>query len=268
MIGCSIEADPNVFQAETNEGLIKGHAYSITKIQLVDIQTPKKKGQIQLVRIRNPWGNEIEWKGAWSDKGPQWQLVPENTKIQLDLTSKSDGEFWMSFKDFLEHFDRLEICHFEPGCLNHEPALEWTVSAFDGEWVKNVSAGGCRNYLESFHHNPQYEVNIEGPTEVSAIMSLMQKYHRSRKNRGEGCLNIGFIVYRLSEEDLKQKPLGKSFFESNMSAYRVTFINKRDVTLRVTLEPGQYLIVPSTFEPNKEGGFLMRVFSETCCSLR
>ena len=25
-------------------------------------------GQDKLLRIRNPWGNEIEWKGSWSDQ--------------------------------------------------------------------------------------------------------------------------------------------------------------------------------------------------------
>ncbi len=27
-----------------------------------------KSGEIQLLRIRNPWGNEAEWKGAWGDR--------------------------------------------------------------------------------------------------------------------------------------------------------------------------------------------------------
>lgn len=34
------------------------------------------------------------------------------------------------------------------------------------------------------------------------------------------------------------------------------------VSCRFQLEPGHYLIVPSTFEPNEEGEFLIRVFSE------
>lgn len=55
-------------EAETPEGLIKGHAYSITKVKYVDIQTPNAVGKIPLLRLRNPWGNETEWNGPWSDK--------------------------------------------------------------------------------------------------------------------------------------------------------------------------------------------------------
>ena len=57
-LGCSIEPDPNVTEAETPQGLIRGHAYSITDIQTIDIETPRMAGKIPLLRIRNPWGNE------------------------------------------------------------------------------------------------------------------------------------------------------------------------------------------------------------------
>ena len=36
----------------------------------------------------------------------------------------------------------------------------------------------------------------------------------------------------------------------------------RDVSGRFKLRPGNYLIVPSTFKPNQEGDFMLRVFTE------
>ena len=62
-----LQPDPNVLEAELSNGLIRGHAYSITKVCLADIETPRVSGQIPMVRVRNPWGNEAEWKGAFSD---------------------------------------------------------------------------------------------------------------------------------------------------------------------------------------------------------
>ena len=32
------------------------------------MQLDTDDGEVQLVRVRNPWGNECEWKGAWSDQ--------------------------------------------------------------------------------------------------------------------------------------------------------------------------------------------------------
>lgn len=74
-----LQPDPNVVEAQTPEGLIKGHAYSITKVKYVDIQTPRSSGKIPLIRIRNPWGNEAEWTGAWGDK---WVNVSDNEWLQ------------------------------------------------------------------------------------------------------------------------------------------------------------------------------------------
>ncbi len=64
-------------------------------------QTP-----IQLIRIRNPHGDEGEWNGAWSDRRIS-KVDAENLKLKIDF----DGEFWMCLKDFLKNFDLLDICH-------------------------------------------------------------------------------------------------------------------------------------------------------------
>ena len=34
----------------------------------MNIKTSRMQGKIPMVRVRNPWGNEAEWNGAWSDK--------------------------------------------------------------------------------------------------------------------------------------------------------------------------------------------------------
>lgn len=65
---------------------------------------------------------------------------------------ESDGEFWMSFKDFCTYYERLEICNLSPDSLTEEELTEndkkrWEMSVFEGEWVRGVTAGGCRNCL-------------------------------------------------------------------------------------------------------------------------
>ncbi|KAL0969494.1 hypothetical protein UPYG_G00228040 [Umbra pygmaea] len=57
--------------------------------------------------------------------------------------------------------------------------------------------------------------------------------------------------------------LQKDFFLANSSKARSkAYINLREVTQRFRLSPGEYVIIPSTYEPHQEGEFLLRVFSE------
>ncbi|EDV35707.1 uncharacterized protein Dana_GF12340, isoform B [Drosophila ananassae] len=274
MMGCSIEPDPNVLEAETPQGLIRGHAYSITKVCMIDIVTPNRQGKIPMIRMRNPWGNEAEWNGPWSDSSPEWRYIPEEQKAEIGLTFDRDGEFWMSFQDFLNHFDRVEICNLSPDSLTEDQQnsgkRKWEMSMYEGEWTPGVTAGGCRNFLDTFWHNPQYIITLVDPDEedeeghCTVIVALMQKNRRSKRNMGMECLTIGFAIYSLTDRELENRPQGLSFFRYKSSVGRSPhFINTREVCARFKLPPGHYLIVPSTFDPNEEGEFIIRVFSET-----
>uniref|UniRef100_A0A0K8T1H6 Calpain catalytic domain-containing protein n=1 Tax=Lygus hesperus TaxID=30085 RepID=A0A0K8T1H6_LYGHE len=274
LMACSIEADPNITEAQTTEGLVKGHAYSITKVQYVDIQTPNRSGKIPLLRLRNPWGNEAEWNGPWSDKSAEWRFISESEKEEIGLVFEFDGEFWMSFTDFVKRFSRVEICNLSPDSLTEaelraEDKKKWEMGVFEGEWVRGVTAGGCRNFLETFWHNPQYIVELTDPDEddednkCTILIALMQKHRRSQRKMGAECLTIGFAVYHLEEPEKMPKPLDMSFFKYNASCARSpSFINLREITSRFKLPPGTYVIVPSTFDPNEEGEYILRVFTE------
>lgn len=280
MMGCSIIPNPKIVEAKTPEGLVKGHAYTVTKVQELNISSPQ--GKVQLIRLRNPWGNEVEWNGAWSDRSKEWQQVPSNVKLELGLTISYDGEFWMSFKDFLKHFDDLDICHLSPDAYKFDDdeseiscEKEWILNSFEGEWVTGVSAGGCQNYADSFHSNPQYIMTLQDPDEddddenCTVIISLMQKNRRKGRHIGVQNLSIGFAIYSISERSLSQIPLTINFFRKNsQTASSDIFLNSREICCRFKLPPAHYVIVPSTFEPSSNGEFLIRVFTEGMCQFK
>jgi calpain len=67
----------------------------------------------------------------------------------------------------------------------------------------------------------------------------------------------------MDNPDDAPKPLDNAFFKCNASvAQSLDFTYHREASCRFKLSPGVYAIVPSTFEPNEEGEFFLRVFSE------
>lgn len=271
MMGCSIKPNPEVKEEKTEKGLILGHTYSITHATMVDIVTRNKSGKIPLVRLRNPWGNEDEWNGSFGDKTIEWSCIPESAKKEIDLSFDIDGEFWMSFGDFLRHFDYVEICNLPPDCFAEDHKHKWNTNVLEGKWVVGISAGGCGNHSESFHRNPQYVMTIDEPDHGSddgsctVIISLMQKNSRLKRNMGVDFRSIGFAIFTISKNELAQKPQNQKFFEDKVAiAKTAKFSNFREINSRFQLPPGSYLIVPSTFLPNQEGEFVIRIFSEGC----
>lgn len=58
-------------------------------------------------------------------------------------------------------------------------------------------------------------------------------------------------------------PLKKEYFDNNSSvASSGHFIDSREVVTRLTLPPGEYLVVPCTWDPNEEADFYLRFFFE------
>ncbi|XP_056431196.1 calpain-1 catalytic subunit [Gadus chalcogrammus] len=265
LLGCSIDISSNKdMEAVTFKKLVKGHAYSVTGVnEVVYRGTPTK-----LVRIRNPWG-EVEWTGSWSDNSREWDSVDRNVRSKLQNRSE-DGEFWMSFSDFLREFSRLEICNLTPDALQNCQLKKWSTSLYQGEWRRGSTAGGCRNFPATYWINPQFKVALEHPDTAgqsgcSFLVALMQKDRRKKRREGKDMETIGFAIYEVPKEFAGKSAvhLKRDYFLTHSSSARSElFINLREVSSRFSLPPGEYIIVPSTFEPQKEGDFVLRVFSE------
>uniref|UniRef100_A0A3P9MR01 calpain-2 n=1 Tax=Oryzias latipes TaxID=8090 RepID=A0A3P9MR01_ORYLA len=265
LLGCSIDITSAAdSEAVTRQKLVKGHAYSLTGATEVTYRGRQEK----LVRMRNPWG-QVEWTGAWSDGSSEWNDVQGD----CPHANAEDGEFWMSFNEFLRNYSRVEVCTLTPDTIDDDSMKHWSVSKFDGTWRRGSTAGGCRNHPYTFWTNPQFVIKLDeedddpddGEVGCSFVVGLIQKNRRNLRKQGEDMHTIGFAIYELPEQYHGQREvhLDKNFFLTHAQKARSeTFINLREVSTRFKLPPGEYLIVPSTFDPHLNADFCIRVFSE------
>ncbi|CAI2349911.1 unnamed protein product [Caenorhabditis sp. 36 PRJEB53466] len=274
LFGCSIDADENVKEAQLTNGLVRGHAYSITAIQTVNTYY---QGQVPLLRIRNPWGNSKEWNGAWSDGSREWDGVDPGQREQMGVNFAKDGEFWMSFDDFLQEFTQMEVCNLSADVMDEISEMtgvevhdkqkhQWVEKQQDGEWNSRTgTAGGCQNNV-TYCNNPQFGTffqvpadSVENDGKCTVIAAVLQKYRREMRSRNLDNLAIGFSVYRA---DGSGQPMNEAVVRSQKPIARTkVFINMREVTVRFRVPPGAYVIVPCTFDAYDDAAFLLRVYS-------
>lgn len=66
----------NASEAVLPNGLVSGHAYSVTGVESIEISPAGYDRDHEyndatverLIRVRNPWGSDTEWKGAFGDR--------------------------------------------------------------------------------------------------------------------------------------------------------------------------------------------------------
>ncbi|KAK3030483.1 hypothetical protein RJ639_038789 [Escallonia herrerae] len=231
----------------SSSGIVQGHAYSLLQVREVDGH--------KLVQIRNPWANEVEWNGPWSDSSPEWT---DRMKHKLKHVPQSkDGIFWMSWQDFQIHFRSIYVCRVYP------PEMRYCVH---GQW-RGYSAGGCQDY-DTWHQNPQFRMRATG-TDASApihvFITLTQGVSFSRTT-------AGFRNYQSSHDSMMfyigMRILKTRGRRANYNIYLhesvggTDYVNSREISCEMVLEPDPkgYTIVPTTIHPGEEAPFVLSFF--------
>ncbi|ONL97113.1 Calpain-type cysteine protease DEK1 [Zea mays] len=238
----------------SSSGIVQGHAYSILQVREVDGH--------KLIQIRNPWANEVEWNGPWSDSSPEWT---ERMKHKLmHVPQSKNGVFWMSWQDFQIHFRSIYVCRVYP------PEMRYSVH---GQW-RGYNAGGCQDY-DSWHQNPQYRLRVTGRDAlypVHVFITLTQGVGFSRKTNG-------FRNYQ-SSHDSSMFYIGMRILKTQgcRAAYNIymhesaggtDYVNSREISCELVLDPYPkgYTIVPTTIHPGEEAPFVLSVFSKASIRL-
>lgn len=244
-------------------GLYSGHAYSVTGIEQL------RGTQHHLMRLRNPWGKS-EWNGPWSDGSKEWDSVPDSVKREIDFEKLEDGEFWISFEDWLKNFNRMAMCHLSPDSLTKEICDckgkdMWEEHMFKADWVTGINAGGSGGYSNNkvFWTNPQFTVSLKQSDQrpdgtCHMVVSLMQKAQNNQYS-----LVVGFGVAQL-REGVPLRPLGQTYNESEAASTKmVDRLPFREVSEHFELTPGNYVVIPCTQFANTDGEFLLRIYTES-----
>ncbi|KAM4541635.1 calpain-1 catalytic subunit-like [Odontesthes bonariensis] len=243
-------------------GLVQGHSYTVTGFSQVTSQGKP----VCLVRLWNPWGKG-EWNGDWSDRSSLWQTVSHEEREKCNSVN-DDGEFWITLEDLCKFYTDFDICGLHPDFLDVKSSSHWKMCTYEGRWVAGTTAGGSLNNRDSFWTNPQYRIKITSDSSntktKNILVTLMQKPDK-RNRRLVKNLHIGFSIFKLTKQHKEQN--GKfpaSFFKFQAPvALTKTYLNAREVMELLFLKPGEYLIVPSTFNPNETASFILTIHSRT-----
>jgi hypothetical protein len=90
LMACSINPknDGSDLEEIKPNGLVVGHSYSITAARYLRF----KKQLLCMIRLRNPWANEIEWAGAWHDRDIRWNHLDLDERRRMSWQDSEDGE--------------------------------------------------------------------------------------------------------------------------------------------------------------------------------
>ncbi|XP_047129851.1 calpain-5 isoform X1 [Hydra vulgaris] len=259
MISASIQVqNRDEMELQMDHGLVKGHAYSILAVKKIKIGNDHisifNANRLFMVKLRNPWG-DTEWNGPWSDGSPQWNLLSAQEREKYGLVNENSGEFWMSFGDFCKYFTTVTVC-----ILVNTSVISFNKTYHEGsvksKW-EGKSAGGCITNKETFLNNPQFCFDMTSASKDEVFISLMQPDTRSKRVSGKGeNLTIGIMLFKVEANRIYRL---HQYYDQAGDSH---FSNAREIFVRFDLDPGRYVMIPSTFEPGIFGYFLLRVYTD------
>ena len=159
-----------------------------------------------------------------------------------------DGTFFITYEDFIEQFNILNALYIIPD--------EWVQEKYLGEWAEESTITGqggapINDNKETFPTNPMYGFSISNESDVH--IQLGQKDKRWMTGKADySNAAIGFVVCELTGAHLRLH----EFWEGKCKNTPV-FGYLRQVSERIVLTPGNYVIICCTYNPKVYGEFYL-----------
>lgn len=266
MMGCSIQPDPNeanakVEQKVDNTGLFMRHAYAL--LDVGTIQTDE--GKVRLVRLRNPWGFG-EWSGPWSDNSEEFkkyrkELKKEfghmichrrdisSTSIPIDSNAK-DGTFFMTWEAWKQYFTVFFAAIDFP--------VSWAGQRVCGLWTRENSGGN--HTCKTWPINPRHRLRVLQPSS-RIFIQLNQEDPRQESGKDQAGKQFPLSFRVLSAKDQGGRP-PDVIPNSQPSVEQPPYKRHLSIDVDLTLDAGEYVIVPSTLNPGSIGKYAVQVYSD------
>lgn len=110
--------------------------YLSTNYRVIEVQRLDHKDSCPiLIKLRNPLGTSSDYIGSWGKDSMEWSRLTNDERKTL---SCEDGEFWMSYYDFMKIFTSLEVIHLDAETSKDEPTLRgkcpWCIKFWRGKF--------------------------------------------------------------------------------------------------------------------------------------
>jgi hypothetical protein len=133
-----------------------------------EIEVEKDKYE-NVVKIRCPWSEKVDWIGDWSDSSNLWRD---------DLTTKlnyhpfqQEKAIWMKYSDFKFYFSRVNVCHFNANFKYTSIKLKQEIESFN---LIQISIRESGNYYISI--NQKQSKYKENPNNYLVGRMIVCKY--------------------------------------------------------------------------------------------
>lgn len=268
---CVLSCSTNSLSVDVEGASESGQYHALNVLEWLDLSSLSGH-KVHLLRMRNPWGRCC-WEGFWIKSGAGWNSL--DPLCASDLQGRlSQGEFWLDEEEFMSMFDDVTAGYL----VNEEGHIKSIYSGnvlvhnhqLAGEWLKGYSAGGSRN-SNSYSTNPKYWLKVAERGEV--LISLLQ--HKERRSYGQMPFenktvtkhqHYQAIALHIWKVERKRFNLSRVVNKTPVASTHCHAF-EREVVLHKELESGYYLLIPSTYQPEAQTRFLIRVFSSSSVSL-
>lgn len=232
-VGDHVEADASKKGGAGEEGavfgLFHGHQYSVIDIT----QTSDGTG---FVKVRNPWGNEAEFTGPYSDNSIEWKQNPQHKK-ELNPTFADDGTFWMRWNDFFKLMTQVDVVRTFPD--------DWRVLTMFGKGSSNPGPE-VAYILQVSENTTKLAVTFsqDDPKMVHNSDTHVKQY-------------LSYNTIKMTIYKLRQLPKSDEEFEDAVGKKKDSLkVRERSVYTIDNFEPGLYCITPLMSKGELQGMYL------------